>query len=471
MTGRNLNIVQVSMFDRYGGAERVAGDLFQAYRARGHESWLAVGRKRTADAGVLTLPHHLGGQAWSRFWWRWHLRLQPAYGRVLGSRALCRFMHALAEPRGWWDRWRGIEDFHYPGAWQLLKLTPRRPDVIHAHNLHQKYFDLRALPWLSREVPVVLTLHDAWLLAGHCAHSFACERWKTGCGACPDLALYSPLRRDGTAENWRRKRDIYARSRLHVATPCRWLMDKVEQSMLMAGAVERRVIPYGVDLTVFRPGDQAAARARLGLPQAARVLMFAASGIRGNVWKDYQTLRAAVAQLGQAAGRWADTRLVLVALGETAPEERIGAAELRFVPFEDRVEAVATYYQAADVYVHAARADTFPNAVLEALACGTPVVATAVGGIPEQVRCAGRGATPEHATGVLTPPGDAEALAAEIERLLDDAGRRHRMGENAAADARAQFDLNREVDAYLDWYAELLGPLRASDRPRALAIV
>ena len=49
-------------------------------------------------------------------------------------------------------------------------------------------------------------------------------------------------------------------------------------------------------------------------------------------------------------------------------------------------ETVAPYYQAADVYLHAAKADNFPRAVLEALCCGTPVVATAVGGIPEQVK-------------------------------------------------------------------------------------
>lgn len=462
MADRKLNIIQVSMFDRYGGAERVAWDLFQAYRARGHGSWFAVGRKRSDDAGVLVLPHHEGGKAWSRFWWRLHAGLQPVYGRFPGSRMLCRLVHRIGEPRGWLDARRGIEDFHYPGAWRLTNMTPRPPDVIHGHNLHQKYFDLRVLPWLSRQVPVVLTLHDAWLLAGHCAHSLACERWRTGCGECPDLALYSPIRRDGSAKNWRRKRDIYADSRLHVATPCRWLMEKVEQSMLTAGIVERRVIPYGVDLSVFRPGDRAEARARMGLPQHARILLFAASGIRDNEWKDYRTMRAAVARLGERAGaRPGGGRLVLVALGEDAQPERIGAAEVWFVPFQDRLEAVASYYQAADLYVHAARAETFPNAILEALACGTPVVATAVGGIPEQVRSLTGGAAGEDTcTGMLTPGGDAEALAGAIERLLGDGRLRRRMGENAVADARARFDLAREVDTYLAWYEEMLAAVR-----------
>jgi len=450
---RPLATVQVSMFDRYGGAERIAWDLFQGFRARGHEAYMAVGRKRSADPAVHVLPNHEAGHAWGRFWWRVHAGLQPVYGRFPGSRALCRAVHRIAEPAGWLDARRGLEDFHYPGTWRLMNLTPRRPEVIHCHNLHQKYFDLRALPWLSRQAACVLTLHDAWLLGGHCAHSLGCGHWQTGCGQCPDPSRYSLIRRDASAENWRRKRDIYAASRLFVATPCRWLMDQVERSMLAPGIVEARVIPHGVDLTAFRPGDRAAARARTGLPQDARILLFAASGIRANTWKDYQTLRAAIARLSE---RTAGTKLLLVALGEEAPPERIGAAEVRFVPFQIELEAVASYYQAADLYVHAARADTFPNTVLEALSCGTPVVATAVGGIPEQVRCLRQDPGGQTSTGLLTPCGDATALADAVELLMADEPLRRRLGANAAADAHARFDVNRMVDDYLGWYRELL---------------
>lgn len=456
-----LSIVQVGMFDRYGGAERVAWDLFEAYRARGHEAWLAVGRKRSDDPRVLALPHHEARNPWSRFWWRLHRDLQPVYGRFPGTRLAARIAHRLAEPAGWLDARRGREDFHYPGAWRLLDMTPRRPDILHGHNLHQKYFDLRALPWLSRQVPVVLTLHDAWLLAGHCAHSFSCQRWRTGCGECPDLSIYPAIRRDASAENWRRKRAIYAASRLHVAAPCRWLMQKVEASILAEGIVEARVIPYGVDLSIFRPGDSRAARAALGLPMEARVLLFAASGIRGNIWKDYQTMRAAVGRLGE---RLRGRNVLFVALGENSPPEQIGGAEIRFVPFQSEPAAVARYYQAADLYVHAARADTFPNTVLEALACGTPVVATAVGGIPEQVRSLPdeRTSGGDGCTGALVPVGDAEALARRIEHLLQNEDLRRRLADHAADDARRRFDLDREVDEYLGWYQTLLEAWRAT---------
>lgn len=471
-------IVQVNMFDEFGGAEKVARDLHRAYLAQGHDSWLAVGRKRGGERRTLVIPNYSATATWPRFWWRIHQRLQPHYGLAAAVRALCRMAHALAEPEGVIQRWRGIEDFNYPGTWRLLDVPPQRPNVIHCHNLHQKYFDLRALPWLSRQAPVFLTLHDAWLLSGHCAHSFDCDRWRSGCGECPDLSIHPPIRRDATAFNWKRKRDIYAASRLHVATPCRWLMNKVERSILAAGVVESRVIPYGVDLEVFRPGDKRAARAALGIPPDADVLLFAASGIRRNPWKDYDTLRQTI---GRLAERRSSRRLLFLTLGESAPAERIGQAEIRFVPFVEDQCDVARYCVAADVYVHAARADTFPNAVLEALACGTPVVATAVGGIPEQVvslraseaarqepASDGQSADAVAATGVLVPFHNATAMSSAVARLLDDAALRRRLGDNAAADARLRFDLNRQARDYIRWYSAVClardssgGPVRA----------
>jgi glycosyltransferase involved in cell wall biosynthesis len=97
------------------------------------------------------------------------------------------------------------------------------------------------------------------------------------------------------------------------------------------------------------------------------------------------------------------------------------------------------------------------------MACGTPVVATAVGGIPEQIKSLAPGAEnagkvygPEEATGLLIPPGGPGAMAAAIDRLLADDRLRRQLGDNAAREAVARFDLRRQVNDYLAWYAELL---------------
>jgi glycosyltransferase involved in cell wall biosynthesis len=439
-----LRILQVNTEDISGGAAFIAWNLFQTYRARGYGSWLAVEHKHSDDPDVLLIPNRELHGMWARFCWDIHYRLQRLDKRIWGARWFSDWARRLADPCKSLDGYCGFEDFHFPGTWQLTQLTPKRPDIVHSHNLHGGYFDLRVLPWLSQQVPVVLTLHDAWLLSGHCAHSLDCERWKTGCGHCPDLTLYPAIRRDATAYNWRRKREIYADSRLYVATPSQWLMQKVEQSMLAPAVVEAQVIPNGVDLSTFHPADKRVTRAALGIPQASKVLLFTANAVRQNVWKDYQTVRDAVAL---TAERMSGQAVLFLALGEDALAERIGPAEVRFVPYQTDPEVVARYYQAADVYVHATRADTFPNTVLEALACGTPVVATAVGGIPEQVEDA--------RTGFLVPAGDAKALAARLVQMLSDDALRQNMGVQAAEAARCRFDLCHQADIYLDWYHEL----------------
>nr|WP_292491037.1 glycosyltransferase [Methanoculleus sp. 10] len=103
---------------------------------------------------------------------------------------------------------------------------------------------------------------------------------------------------------------------------------------------------------------------------------------------------------------------------------------------------------AADLYLHPARAETFPNTVLEALACGTPVVASAVGGIPEQIV--------EGRTGCLVPVGDARAMAGRVLDLLADERLRLRMGRLAAGDAARRFGRERMVGEYLAFYDEIL---------------
>lgn len=396
-----MRVLQISTADRGGGAEAVALSLHRGLLERGHDALLAVGYRRTREPGVV----EIGGA---------------------GSRR----RRALRDPGVLLDAVRGREDFRFPASRRVLELAPWRPDVVHVHNLHGGYFDLRVLPSLARSLRLVATLHDAWLLTGHCAHPLGSDGWLRGCGNCPHLDTYPPLRRDGTAANLERKRAIYADLELTAVTPSRWLADMVERSVLAQAAVRRAVIPNGVDSDVFAPGERTP---RSGPPR----LVFAAQGGRSNQFKDYPTLHGALARLS--------VPVEAVALGDRAAgEERIGQAIVRALGTVPPAE-VAQLLGTADLYVHPARADTFPSGVLEALACGTPVVANRVGGIPEQVT---------EQTGVLVEPGDPAALAAAIEALLADPERRARMGAAGAADARRRFSLERQLDAYLDLYAD-----------------
>jgi len=429
-------------------ASNVAWSLFKAYRDRGHSSRLAVNKKRREDPNVRAIPRDLPGGTWALAWTAMSnglLSIESKIPRCVGP--LGRIMREIAHPGNMLSRAQGIEEFDYPGSWGVLDLWPDRPDIVQCHTLHGGYFDLRSLPWLSSQVPIVLTPHDAWHLSGHCAHSLSCERWKTGCGNCPDLTLYPSARRDATAYNWQRKREIYRKSRLHVAVPSNWLRRKVEESILMDATVDLRVISNGIDLTVFRPGEKEEARRRLGLPANAKILLFAAMQARTNSYKDYATVRAAGLRVGE---HLRDEQILVLTVGENGASEGLGNVEFRFVPPQHEPNMMVPYYQAADVYVHAAHAETQPLVLMEAMACGRPTVATAVGGIPEVIQ--------DGRTGYLVPYRDAHAMADRVEELLADQAKLRQFGANAVEVAQ-NFDFNRQVDEYLRWFAQIAGRL------------
>jgi len=200
----------------------------------------------------------------------------------------------------------------------------------------------------------------------------------------------------------------FTRRALRGATRLVALSRAHKHKMIEAGARAESisVIPNGVDTSLFRPGDPAAARRALGLAPHGLVLFSAGSLVAD---KGFQHLIAGVVRLQRPA------RLYIAGPGDyRAALERLtrdlGAGDR--VTFLGRVsqQQMPLWYQAADFFCFGSYHEGCPNAILEALACGTPAVSTDVGAIPDLVE--------EGRTGILFAPGSAEAFVAALEQAL-----------------------------------------------------
>jgi glycosyltransferase involved in cell wall biosynthesis len=217
--------------------------------------------------------------------------------------------------------------------------------------------------------------------------------------------------------------------------------------MLQPRIIEGKVINNGIDLSVFRSGNKAKLRQELGIPAEAFVLSYVVAGrMKSHAYKDFETIKRALELL--EGNKVRQQIVIFLGLGEEKETVTKGGIERRFIPYQTSMKNVAKYYQVADIYLHAARADTFPNVILEALACGTPVIATAVGGITEQVI--------EGETGYLVPAGGYQEMAFFIRQLMEDHDIQRKLSLNAATVAKKRFSMEKMIDNYMAFYQEIL---------------
>lgn len=223
--------------------------------------------------------------------------------------------------------------------------------------------------------------------------------------------------------------------------------DLAEKVVALGVAPQRvHVLRRGVEGSLFSPGDRATARQELGLPADQRLLLWVGRMVPV---KGLDTLLAACERLRQ---RTPDFQLCLVGDGPLRPalvaevQQRGLSAHVTFAGSVEHAE-LGPWFRAADVTVLPSRSEGVPNVLLESLACGTPFVASAVGGVPE---IAG------HAAARLVPPDSPEELAAALEAALQDrptvaaADRPHTLQQFAARVAALAQGLHRPAGGLAD---------------------
>jgi glycosyltransferase involved in cell wall biosynthesis len=199
-------------------------------------------------------------------------------------------------------------------------------------------------------------------------------------------------------------------------------------------------IHYGLDVEVFAPRNRLHGRSVLGVPADAAVLLFGAASVE-NLRKGFGILGDAVAGLRKFPN------LMLLTFGKGRPPVPSDVPHIHFGHVEgDRLLSVL--YSAADVFVMPSSQEAFGQTALEAMACGTPVIASAVGGIPEVVR--------HGVTGYLINPPDVAALQEAICGLLQNASKRAEMSVNGRRIVLDNYTIEVQARRYVELYERIL---------------
>ena len=259
----------------------------------------------------------------------------------------------------------------------LRKADAFAPDVVWMHNLHGYYLQYEELfAWLKKrpDIRKYWTLHDCWAFTGHCAYFtyVGCDRWKTGCGCCPQKREYpSAYGPDRSADNFRRKKQAFRGVKnLTLVTPSQWLAGLAEESSIL-GQYPVRVVPNEIDRSVFHPTGSDF-RARMGLEGKKIVLGVAVGWEETKGLPDILRLRKVL-----------DESYEILLVGASAGQIRSFPKGITGLPRIGSQAELAAVYSAADVLINPTHQDNYPTVNLEARACGTPVVTYNVGGSPE----------------------------------------------------------------------------------------
>lgn len=251
------------------------------------------------------------------------------------------------------------------------------PDVIHLHNLHGYYINVEVLFKYLKTCgkKIIWTLHDCWAFTGHSAYCDAikCTRWENGCHNCPQTGEYPKSYVDHSKRNWNRKKDLFTNvPNLTIVTPSHWLAGLVKKSFLKDYPVE--VIHNGIDTTKFYPLKNDF-RKFYHLEDKFILLGVASSWDKMKGLDDFVKLADLLDD---------SYKIVLVGLTdeqiEKLPQKILG------IKRTNSVKELVYIYSDSNLLLNLSYCESYSNVNMEAMKCGTPVIAYDTGGSPETVR-------------------------------------------------------------------------------------
>lgn len=411
-----MRVLIINESDNEGGAARAAYRLHQALLESGVDSVMIVQSKLLDDFTVL------GPQN----------KIIKVIGKI-------RPIIDNLPVRFYKDRTRTL----FSPAWLPFSLitdniNALNPDVVHLHWVTGGLLRIEDLAKIK--APVVWSLHDDWGFTGGCHIKWECNRYQQACGQCPRLG--SLKENDLSRRIFSRKQKTFAKIQdLTVIGLSRWLTDCANQSTLLK---KFNVInlPNLLNINLFAPFDKQHARALFNLPLDKKLILFGALSATSDINKGYKELTESLLHIDTE-----NTELVVFGSGQPKISQGFKQKAHYLGRLYDDV-SLRILYAAADVMVVPSLQENLSNAIMESLACATPVVAFNIGGNSDMI---------EHLTnGYLAIPYDTTDLANGIEWVLNNPGYEV-LCLNARKKVVTEFDSKIVALKYIELYSSLIG--------------
>lgn len=410
-----LKVLHLVAGELSGGAARGAYWLHQAQRVAGIDSILMTSaRNDLGDSSVISLT--------KSFWQKLKFIL------ISQLNGLLKLVYK--------DRKNLIFSTGFEGADFTKHPAYKSADIVHLHWING-LVSMRTLRKVDK--PVVWTMRDMWPLTGGCHYAMECEKYRTGCGSCPQL---------GSQSKYDLSRLVVANKRKSLNNGMRlvgiseWLSSCAKDSYMFSG-FKVDTIANNIDTNQFFPVDRKSAREILGLPSNKKIILVGATSIT-DFYKGYDLFIESINSLYLS-----DIHIAIFGNTNKQALEKIG---IKYTSLGYLVDVISLRlaYAAADVFVAPSRMEAFGKTLIEAMACGTPVVCFDATGPKDIVT--------HKVTGYKAQPFDPADLAAGIKWVVDQPQDKYvQLCQQARQRAMDVFGSHVAVEQYKRLYFDLLG--------------
>lgn len=366
-----MRILQINTVYKVGSTGKIVYEIHNQLQKSGHESYVIYGRGSLPTESNIykTSPD-------------WDGKLQAIYSRFSGN--------------------------FYGGAFYSTfnlkkKIKKISPDIVHVHLLNGNFVNnFCLLNFLAENnYKTIITLHAEVMYTGLCEHALDCEKWKSGCGKCPqNFTKYHSWFFDRTSFEWQKKSKAYAKfNNLTLVSVSAWLQERAKQSPMFQNR-NFIVIGNGIDTDIFKPIESNNLKTRLKISESKVIL---------HVTPSFKSAIKGGEYVIQIARRLLNENVKILIVGFDGYDGLLPSNVITINHTKSQQE-LAEYYSMADITLLTSKKETFSLVSAESLSCGTPVVGFKAGG-PEQI------SIPEFSEFVEN--GDIESLEKVVQKWLN----------------------------------------------------